>query len=200
MCNKDYNTIWAQYHNSDEKIVSIKNETNADIRPIYADFNDEASTMNMIEQIQSSQLYPCHIVHLAAPKAYNRQFYKCSWNDFFEEMNTSFRSAVLILMHLMPNMVKQGYGKVIFMLTAYLNGFPPKFQSSYITTKYALYGLMRSLSAEYADKGIAVNAISPEMTETKFLSQLPELILEQSAKSSPRGKNVSVEEIIPAME
>ena len=84
----------------------------------------------------------------------------------------------MILQAFIPKMSKQNYGKIVFMLSAYLLGIPPKFQSPYITVKYALLGLMRNLASEYAAKGIMVNAVSPDMMETKFLSELPELIKE----------------------
>ena len=45
-------------------------------------------------------------------------------------------------------------GKVVFMLTSCVLNMPSKYQASYVTAKYALLGLMRSLSVEYADKGI----------------------------------------------
>ncbi len=86
------------------------------------------------------------------------------------------------------------------MLTAYVIGVPPKFQSPYITVKYGLLGLMRNLAAEYAGKGITVNGVSPDMIETKFLSQIPELIIEQNAKNTPMGRNLRVEEVVPTFE
>lgn len=45
-----------------------------------------------------------------------------------------------------------------------------------------------------------VNAVSPDMMETKFLSELPDLIIEQSAKNNPLGRNIYVQEVIPTME
>ena len=59
---------------------------------------------------------------------------------------------------------------------------------------------MRNLDAEYASKGIIVNAVSPDMMETKFLSELPELIKEHSAKNNPLGRNIYVDEVVPTME
>ena len=59
---------------------------------------------------------------------------------------------------------------------------------------------MRNLAAEYAPKGITVNAVSPDMMETKFLSELPELIKEQSANKNPLGRNIYVDEVIPTIE
>lgn len=106
----------------------------------------------------------------------------------------------MILQAFIPKMSKQNYGKIVFMLSAYLLGIPPKFQSPYITVKYALLGLMRNLASEYAAKGIMVNAVSPDMMETKFLSELPELIKEQSAKNNPLGRNIFVDEVVPTIE
>ncbi len=66
--------------------------------------------------------------------------------------------------------------------------------------EYALLGLMKALSVEYADRGIMVNGISPSMMETKFLKDVPELIVQQAAMNSPFGRNLLVEEIVPAFE
>jgi len=99
-----------------------------------------------------------------------------------------------------PKMSKKNYGKIVFMLSAYLLGVPPKFQSPYVTVKYALLGLMKELAVEYASKGIMVNAVSPDMMETKFLSELPDLIKEQSAKNNPLGRNIYVKEVVPTIE
>ena len=106
----------------------------------------------------------------------------------------------MILQKFIPKMSKNKYGKIVFMLSAYLLGVPPKFQSPYITIKYALLGLMRNLAAEYAAKGIMVNAVSPDMMETKFLSELPDLIIEQSAKNNPLGRNIYIDEVVPTIE
>ena len=86
------------------------------------------------------------------------------------------------------------------MLTDSVIGMPPKFLSPYITVKYALLGLMKSLAVEYAGKGITINAVSPDMMETKFLSGIPELVIEQNAKNNPLGRNLTVDDVIPAFE
>ena len=59
---------------------------------------------------------------------------------------------------------------------------------------------MKSLAVEYASRGITINAVSPEMMETKFLSDIPKLIVEQNAKESVLGRNLYVEEVISAFE
>lgn len=196
----NYSKIWAHYRNSEEVINNLKAELGNKVIPIQADFSDLESTINLIDTIKQSGDYPDHIVHLSAQKAHSLQFHKHTWESYQKEIDTSLRSITMILQAFIPKMAKNNYGKVVFMLSAYLLGVPPKFQSPYITVKYALLGLMRNLAAEYASKGIMVNAVSPDMMETKFLSELPDLIKEQSAKNNPLGRNILVEEVIPTME
>lgn len=196
----NYSMIWAHYRSSIEIIDDLKADLGDKIMPIQADFSDVNSTENLIKVIKESGNIPYHIVHLSAPKAHTLQFHKNSWDSYQREIDTSLRSITMILQAFIPNMAKNNYGKIVFMLSAYLLGVPPKFQSPYITVKYALFGLMRNLAAEYATKGIMVNAVSPDMMETKFLSELPSLIKEQSAKNNPLGRNIYVNEVVPAIE
>lgn len=197
---KNYNRIWAHYRSSTNIIDVLKSEVGDRFSPIQADFSDIESTLNLIQVIMDSGEYPNHIVHLSAQKAHSLQFHKHSWKSYQDEIDTSLRSITMILQAFIPKMSKQNYGKIVFMLSAYLLGIPPKFQSPYITVKYALLGLMRNLASEYAAKGIMVNAVSPDMMETKFLSELPELIKEQSAKNNPLGRNIFVDEVVPTIE
>ncbi len=197
---QEYSRIWAHYMKSTEIVENLRIEFGDRIIPIQADFSDLKSTERFIEIIQQSDCYPDHIVHLSSQKAHNLQFHKHNWESYQREIDTSLRSITKILQAFIPRMVKNKYGKIVFMLSAYVLGVPPKFQSPYITVKYALLGLMKNLAAEYATKGITSNAVSPDMMETKFLSDLPDLIKEQNAKNNPLGRNICVKEVIPAIE
>ncbi|HEX2986727.1 MAG TPA: SDR family oxidoreductase, partial [Chloroflexota bacterium] len=68
-------------------------------------------------------------------------------------------------------MLRQGSGSIINMasLTSYL-GFPGRL--AYSTTKSALLGLTRTLSSEWAPKGIRVNAIAPGWILTDLLQSV----------------------------
>ena len=196
----NYGRIWAHYRSSQEAVDGLVRDIGDKVLPVRADFSDVDSTGALIDTIISSGDLPDHIVHLSAIKAHSLQFHKQSWDSYQDEIDTSLRSIVMILKAFIPRMAKCGHGKIVFMLSSYLTGVSPKFQSPYITVKYALLGLMKNIAAEYAGKGITANAVSPYMMETKFLSDLPELIKEQSAKNSPLGRNLHVDEVIPSIE
>ena len=195
----DYQTIWAHYRSSNKLLENLHKEIGDRIIPIQCDFGSVESIQSMIQVIDDSGLIPNQVVHFAAPKTFNCQFHKCKWEDYQKGIDTSLRSITILLEHYIPNMRKAHYGRIVFLLTSYLIGVPPKFQSPYITVKYALHGLMRNLAAEYADKGITVNGVSPDMVETKFLDDIPNLIIKQNAEKSPLKRNLIPKDVIPAI-
>lgn len=196
----NYDSIICHYCSSDTIVRELRATLGDKIIPMRADFRSLEDIDRMCDEIENSMIIPDHIVHFSAPKAYNQNFHKCSWSNFDDGLTTSFRSIVCILERFIPYMRKKKYGKIVFMLSSYVLGVPPKFQSPYVSVKYALLGLMKSLSAEYADKGITANAVSPEMIETKFLSDINEKIIWNNANNSPLGRNLTVDDVIPAFE
>ncbi len=197
---KDYSYILAHYTKENEKLSSLKEELGEKLLLFSCDFLEEESIYQFIENIKESGKIPTHIVHLSANKVENMKFHKVKWDKFDKDLKIGLRSLVIILNEFLPIMSKNKYGKVVVMLTSYTLNIPPKYLSSYVTSKYALLGLVKALSAEYAGKGITINGVSPSMIETKFLNSIPSLVVEQNAMNSPTGKNLTVDEVIPTFE
>lgn len=196
-----YDAVFLQYRNKNNEFCEAvaKYSSRVATNAVYADFCDENSVKKMIESIVETGDIPNAVVHLPAPKAYNKQFHKDRWSNFEKGWEVSIRSIVNILQAFMPGMMRGNYGRIVFMLTSYTLNFPAKYQSSYVTVKYALLGLMKALSVEYSRKGITVNGISPDMMETKFLSGIPEMIVGQNRENSPLGRNIYIKEVIPVI-
>lgn len=196
----NYSRIYAHYNNTKDQLERIREEHPEKIILLQADFSDADSVENLINSIKECGQIPDHIVHMSSLKPVNEKFHKFDWEDFERGINTSLRSIVMICKEFMPAMAKNKYGKVVFMITSYVLGIPPKYQTPYVTVKHALLGLMKGLATEYAAKGITVNAVSPDMMETKFLSDLPDLIIEQISTASPLKRLLKVEDVVPAFE
>lgn len=198
----DYKRIYLQYRNMNDQLQEtidyLKGKT--EIVLFKVDLSNVLDVNKMIADINESMILPNCIVHFPAPKAYNMQFHKDKWENYDLGWIVSVRSIVMILQAFMKNMARNKYGRIVFMLTNNTNNLPAKYQSSYVTVKYALLGLMKSLSVEYIDKGVTVNGVSPDMMETKFLSNLSELIIEQNKANSPIGRNIYIKEVVPIME
>lgn len=197
-----YDAIVCHYRSSIEIIERLQEKHGSKIIPVMADFSDEKSTLDFIDFVNTSELSPEHFVHLVSDSSYtNIKYSKTNWTQFEMEINISFRSAVLCTQAFVPFMVKsKKCGKVVFMLSSQTTWEPLKpYSASYTSTKYALNGLMKSLSAEYASKGVTVNAVSPSMIDTKFLD-LPEIVKKINAEASPIKRLLSPEDVVPAFE
>lgn len=195
-----YDVILAHYCRSDERLKALQQQIGDKIQLLQADFMDRESVQHMIEEIRQRDLSPTHIVHLSAPKFYNVKFAKSSWEQFEEGLQTSLRSIVEIARAFVPVMAKAKFGRVVFMLTSCVQNTPPKYLSPYVTAKYALLGLMKSLAVEYADKGVSVNGVSPDMIETRFLSDISDIIVQKNAMDSPIGRNLTADDVMPVFE
>lgn len=196
----NYGRIYAHFNTSPESLHELAGETEGKLVPVRADFADEASVREMVEEIKASGDTPDHIVHLVSPKLSLNKFKKLNTSSFETGFRVSVLSITQVLISLMPDMAKQRYGKVVFMLSRDTIGTPPSFQSDYVTEKYALLGLMKSLASEYAQYGITVNGVSPDMIETVFLSGIPDTAVRMSAEKSPLGRNLTPEDVVPAFE
>ncbi len=196
----EYDYIWAHYNSNLRSIEQLQSQFNKKIIPIKADFAIEDEVNDMVNRIISSGRIPTHVVHFSSPKVFHEKFQKRKWAEYQNGIDTSVRSIVMILEALVPRMVKSKNGKIIFMLTSYLTGTAPKYQSPYITVKYALYGLMRTLASELAEKRIMVNAVSPDMMETKFLSEVPDIAVRMNADANPLKRNIRIEDVIPTIQ
>lgn len=198
--NSKYEIIVGQYCHMNNKLSGLERSLGDRLLLLQADFESEKSVFEFINNIEEREFIPDHIIHLVASKTTNIQFRKIKWDDVEKHTVIGVKSIMLILKSMLPKMSKIQNAKVVFMLTAYVNNLPPKYQTSYVMAKYMLMGLLKSLTAEYAETGISFNAVSPEMIETKFISELPHLITEKNAKSMPLQKNLQIEDVIASFE
>lgn len=194
---ENYDYIIAHHVNDNEKLVELKEKIGDKLILLYGNFLEEEGVHQFVEQIKKIEKFPTHFVHLPAGKYENIKFTKMTWEKFNRDINISLRSLVIILNSFLPLMAKNKEGKVVVMLSSCTFNIPPKYVSSYVTTKYALLGLVKALSTEYASKEITINGVSPSMMETKFLADIPDLIIQQNALNSPTGKNLSVHDVVP---
>ncbi len=94
-----------------------------------------------------------------------REPMECTADDWKNCMAVDLEGAWNCCQAVLPGMLNQARGAIINIISNHafsvMKGTFP-----YPVAKHGLLGLTRSLALEYADKGIAVNAISPGYTET----------------------------------
>ncbi len=190
---------------SQDNIIAQFNSHEPDYMPentnlIQADFSQDISTKNFIEKIQALNFVPEYVLHAPAGKIFNMRFNELTWENFQTQINIQVRSFMKIISCVIKNMARQKFGRVVVILSSCVLNVPPKFLADYVTAKYALTGLIKSLASEYAHKNIYFNMISPSMVQTKFLNNIYEGVIQNSAKNNPSGRNVNVNDLAGVIE
>jgi 3-oxoacyl-[acyl-carrier protein] reductase len=193
-------TALCQFHSNGDKLKEMQERfRNVKIQTFPCDLSKSGEVNEWIETMKKSEAVPTHILHLAADKFDYMRLKNFDWEKIILELNIQVNTLGQLFKVFLPEMAKAKYGKVAVMLTAYTIGVPPKFMSDYLITKYALLGLIKGAASEYSGKGITITGFSPNMIETKFLSNLDKRMVEAYANESTMHRNVALHEVVAGL-
>lgn len=187
-------TIIAFYYDYKERFEELKNNL-LEIIPIFCNFLDTNDISDKVSEI-SKKYNISTILHFAAPEIKMERFHKKEIKNYEVHFKVQFLSIIEILKYILPKMKKQKKGKIIFILSSVTISTPPKFWTEYVSMKYALLGLLKSLVAEYGEYGIQFNGVSPSMIDSKLLDSLDPLVKEMSKESHPLKELITKKEIV----
>ena len=154
------------------------------------EFNDRTSIDHFLTQIKAIKID--FFINTIGSYTLNR-FENISITAFEKDLTINFTNQVYSLQKIIPRL--NPGANAIFLLTDMVLDRTPAFLCSYVSSKFALLGLMISLSKEYSSKGLRFNAISPSMMETNFVSSLPQFVKEQYVENSPKKRFTPLKEV-----
>lgn len=100
-----------------------------------------------------------------------------------EHLKVNLTGAFLCALKVLPSMASRGKGRIINVASvAGLKGYP--YLAAYCASKHGLIGLTRALAAEYADKGVTVNAICPGYVDSPLLTGAIQNIVEKTGRTA----------------
>jgi len=111
------------------------------------------------------------LVHNACAPFTPVPMHQLTWEDFERNHRVAVRGAWQCSQPLIRLMLKRKAGVIIPVLSAAIEGSPPKGFSAYVTAKHALHGFTLALAAEYAPRGLKVFSVSPGYMDTALTGQ-----------------------------
>jgi 3-oxoacyl-[acyl-carrier protein] reductase len=153
-----------------EKIILLKQNSFS----IQSSILNQTSVLELIEKVEK-RLGPITLmVNCAAIKIPNIKFDSLEWEDIQMHLDINIKANFLLAKAIVPSMKKNQTGKIIFISSQFAESTPPTEWLPYVSAKYALNGFAKALAVELAPYKINVNLVSPGVTDTELISDMPE--------------------------
>jgi NAD(P)-dependent dehydrogenase (short-subunit alcohol dehydrogenase family) len=141
--------------------------------PCYAYVNnviEKDQHPSFIEKVER-EVGPIDILVNNAGQHGKKPSLECSNAEFAEVLDTNLHSIFSLIKAVLPSMIARGQGSIINISSmSALFGLPQV--AAYSSSKTALLGLTRSLTAEYSGNGIRFNCIAPGFIESKMFRDI----------------------------
>ena len=139
------------------------------------------------------------VVQLASRQPDPKSIDQAGWIDYNEQIEINVGALFNLTKFLLDENLLDDNASIVAMSSIYTLGKPPSNQSAYITAKYALNGLCKTMAVDLGPKGIRVNLISAGMIHTKMISTVPEKIKLQTKMATPLRKLAEPDDIASAI-
>jgi 3-oxoacyl-[acyl-carrier protein] reductase len=138
------------------------------------------------------------LVNCASAKIASVSLTNLIWQDFEDHLSLSVRGSFNLVRQVAPIMMAAGYGKIIQIGSQAVES-PSADWLPYITAKSAMVGFNRALAMELAPKGVCVNSVSPGMTDTEMIADIPERVRLLTAARTPLRRLARPEDVAGAV-
>ena len=126
-------------------------------------------------------------------------FSTMSDEDWLNDWNLNFLSAVRVNKALLPSMIERGSGVIVNISTVVAKQPIWEMTMSYSSAKAALNAYSKALASEVAAKGIRVNVVSPGVIKTPLILEFIGDLAKTSNISSDEALNMVMEKVAVPM-
>jgi NAD(P)-dependent dehydrogenase (short-subunit alcohol dehydrogenase family) len=153
-----------------EEILGYARKDNLPLNILRLNVTDVKSISEAVDKIVSEKSRIDIVVNNAGYSLFG-PLEQLDIGEIKEEFETNFFGIIKLIQSVIPIMRKQGYGRIINISSlAGRIGFP--LSSAYVSSKFALEGLIESLRYEVQPFGIHVCLIEPGVIKTNFVNNM----------------------------
>jgi NAD(P)-dependent dehydrogenase (short-subunit alcohol dehydrogenase family) len=183
-----------------EKVAKAIRFYNKEVVAIACDIRSQEEVTRMVQEV-TDRFGGLHIAFNNAGINRNSAAEETPLSEWDETFAVNLRGVFICCQEEGRVMLKAGYGKIIN--TASMSSIivpHPQKQAAYNTSKAGVVNLTRSLAAEWADRGVRVNCISPGILRTKLIMESPALapLIEGWIRDIPMGRLCELDDLTGA--
>ncbi len=138
-----------------------------------ADVSDSLAVQEMVKKALSAFENISGVVNNASGPMQMKDFTDLTWSDMQNHIDIQIKGAFNLSQAALTHL-QQGNNGVVLNIASVCVDNPPVKMLPYNLAKAALIAFSNSLAVEYGPQGIRVNCISPGMTLTDLISDIPE--------------------------
>jgi 3-oxoacyl-[acyl-carrier protein] reductase len=176
-----------------EEVAELVRKGGAKAAVFAANVADATACQELIKQV-STDLGSLDILVNNAGITKDTLALRMKEEDWRNVLETNLSSAFYLSKAALRGMLRNSWGRVIN-ISSVVGIMGNVGQANYISAKAGLLGLTKALAAEYAPKGITVNAVAPGFIESDMTISLPEEVKKGYLARIPAGRFGKPEEV-----
>jgi 3-oxoacyl-[acyl-carrier protein] reductase len=190
------------YHSNKTLAVELKKEleakTDKKVIIVQANILIDSEVTDMIKTISRYFNNVSALINTSTVGFGNIKIENVEWSDLLAQLEINIKSNLCIVQNILPLMEELSYGKIVFLTSQYTEQVPQQ-NIHYVTAKSALNGFSKALAIDLATRGIRVNLVSPGMTDTKLVADVPEKVKLTTAAKTPLRRLAKPKDVAEAI-
>lgn len=189
-------SLMLHYNQNAERMTELRRRLNPEsiLLELKADLRVEENVQALLAQL----VFPVHHIVFASGAADYGLFQDVTYERMEEMLNLHVKSPWMITRHLLPSMVHNHTGNIIF-ITSIWGSTGASNEVIYSSVKGAQNSFVKALSREVGPSGIRVNAVSPGYIYTKMNAHLSDMESSLLAEEIPLGRPGKAEDVANAV-
>lgn len=202
LAKKGYKVVvnYAKDKSNAESVVKSICEKGGEAIAYQADVRDREAIASMVKKTINHFGTISGLVYCATSKIIAADFHSLEWTDVESHFNVQLLGAFNCVQEVLKEFIDKKHGSVVFIGSLTADALPLLKITGYSTAKAALHTLAKSLALEYGPKGIRFNIVSPGMTETGLIADVPEKVRLMAKMQIPLRRLAQPQDIAGAIE
>jgi 3-oxoacyl-[acyl-carrier protein] reductase len=166
---------------------------------VSADLSREEEVISLYHGVKAALGRVDVLVNNASPPIRPHPLSGIAWADCQRHLDVQVRASLMLAQQCIPDMIARGWGRIVNISSQVADAAPTPGWSAYAMAKAALTMLARGLAAELGPHGITVNSVSPGMTATAMIGDIPEKLQMITARQLPLRRLAAPADIASAV-